>query len=394
MRGLRGWWPELLLGLVAALLGLASGVNSVLGAESVGWHAALAVAAGLALVGVRRWPWVVLVLESLLMLAAVEVAPFGTGTPVLCGAVALGFVAYRTGWSSTGAAFAFYLAAVIATVLRSAAAPGVLTGGAGVLRLATLVAATAAPVAFGRYLGGLRHAAAVAEERAREAEARQEMQTRSARLAERASIARDLHDIVAHHVAAIALQAGASQYAIRQTGRVDDAVTAFGELRTTAGRVLDELRELLEVLRDPEAVEGGAPMVEPEQIITEAQRLVRAAGLSVQVTVDHRAATTPLVVRTTAARVIQEGLTNSLKHAGPGAIATAVVRLEPPGLLVEVLDSGPAGPRPEAALPSSGHGLTGMRERVGLLGGTLTAGPTAAGGWRLRARLPVREVVW
>ncbi|SCF09885.1 sensor histidine kinase [Micromonospora mirobrigensis] len=392
MRGLRGWWPELLLGLVATLLGLASGVNSVLGAESAGRHAALAVAAGLALVGVRRRPWVVLVLETLLMLVAVEVAPFGTGTPVLCGAVALGFVAYRSGWSSTGAAFAVYLAAVIGTVVRSAV-PGVLTGGAGVLRLTTLVAATAAPVAFGRYLGGLRNAAAVAEERAREAEARQEMQTRSARLAERASIARDLHDIVAHHVAAIALQAGASQYAIRQTGRVDDAVTAFGELRTTAARVLDELRELLEVLRDPEAVEGGAPMVEPEQIITEAQRLVRAAGLSVQVTVDHRAATTPLVVRTTAARVIQEGLTNSLKHAGAGAIATAVVRLEPPGLLVEVLDSGPAGPRPEATLPSSGHGLTGMRERVGLLGGTLTAGPTAAGGWRLRARLPVREVV-
>ncbi|MFF5174979.1 sensor histidine kinase [Micromonospora sp. NPDC000089] len=387
----RWWrWPELLLGLMAALLGLATGVNSALPAADRVRHTLLAVVAGLLLVAVRRWPWPVLAVETALMVVAVHLTPYGSGNPLLGAALALGFVAYRSGWRSIGVAFALFLGAVFYSVLAASPA-GSFSGGAGLLRLLTLLAAAAAPVAFGRYLGGLRKAAAVAEERAREAEARQEMQTRAARLAERAGIARDLHDIVAHHVAAIALQAGASQYAIRRTGRVDEAVAAFGELRSTAGRVLDELRELLEVLRDPEAVEGGAPMVEPEQIITEAQRLVRAAGLSVQVTVDDRAAHTPLVVRTTAARVIQEGLTNSLKHAGPGAIATVAVRAEPPGLVVEVLDSGPERPRPEPVLPSSGLGLIGMRERVGLLGGTLTAGPTGAGGWRLQARLPVRE---
>ena len=391
MRGLRVRWPELLLGLVVAGLGLTNSVSGAGVPTDRARHAVFAVIAGLVLVGVRRWPWPVLALEVALTLLAVHLAPFGTGNPVLCGAVALGFVAYQSGWLSTAVAFAVYLAAVICTVLASAV-PGVLTGGAGVVRLATLVAASAMPVAVGRYLGGLRKAAVVAEERAREAEARQEVQTRAARLAERTRIARDLHDIVAHHVAAIALQAGASEYATRQTGRVDEAVAAFGELRSTAGRVLNELSELLEVLRDPDAVEGGASMVEPEQIITEAQRLVRAAGLTVQVSVDHRAASTPLVVRTTAARVIQEGLTNSLKHAGPGAIASVVVRAEAPGLFVEVLDSGPGGFQPEPALPSSGHGLVGMRERVGLLGGTLTAGPTSGGGWRLQARLPVREV--
>ncbi|MFJ6198560.1 sensor histidine kinase [Micromonospora sp. NPDC092111] len=391
MRGGRAWWPELLLGLVAAGLGLASSLNSVTpGVTDRGVNAVLAATAGLALVGVRRWPWPVLVLEIALMLAAVQLAPFGTGTPLLCAAAALGFVAYRAGWPATGAAFALFLAVVVYTVVASGP-PAVLAGGAGLLRLAMLVGSSAAPVAFGRYLRGLRNAAMVAEERARDAESRQEMQTRAARLAERASIARDLHDIVAHHVAAIALQAGAAQYATRRTGRVDEAVAALGDLRSTAGRVLDELRELLEVLRDPEAIEGGAPMVEPEQIITEAQRLVRAAGLAVRVTIDDRAASTPLVVRTTAARVIQEALTNSLKHAGAGASATVVVRSEPVGLLVEVRDSGPEHPRPGPVLPSSGHGLAGMRERVGLLGGTLTAGPTHAGGWRLLARLPVRE---
>ncbi|MFG3558178.1 sensor histidine kinase [Micromonospora sp. NPDC047557] len=391
MTGRRVRWPELLLGLIAALLGLATTVNTVLPLPDRVRHATLAVIAGLALVAVRRWPWPVLAVETALMLVTVHLTPFGTGTPLLCAALALGFVAYRSGWRSTGAAFALFLSATVYTVLVGSP-PGVLTGGAGLLRLITLAGTSATPVASGRYLRGLRKAAEVAEERAREAEARQAMQTRAARLAERAGIARDLHDIVAHHVAAIALQAGASQYAIRQTGRVDEAVAAFGELRSTAGRVLDELRELLEVLRDPEAIEDGSPMVEPEQIIDEAQRLVRAAGLAVQVSVDHRAARASLVVRTTAARVIQEGLTNSLKHAGPGAIATVVVRAEPPGLFVEVLDSGPQRPRPAPSLPASKLGLVGMRERVGLLGGTLTAGPTAGGGWRLQARLPIREV--
>jgi signal transduction histidine kinase len=89
--------------------------------------------------------------------------------------------------------------------------------------------------------------------------------------------------------------------------------------------------------------------------------------------------------------VVQEGLTNALKHAGPGA--RVAVRLLPDDryLHVEVVDSGPVGHRRPAALPDSGHGLTGMRERVSLLGGELTARPAGDGGWLLHARLPLRE---
>ncbi|MCW3841787.1 histidine kinase [Micromonospora yasonensis] len=386
--GRHGRWPELLLGLVVAALGLASTWIARPGVSRENWAGAFAVLAGLALIGVRRWPWPVLVGEMALLVVADQVTLGGSDTPQLAGAVALAYVAYRSGWPGTAGAYVLFLAATLANVLQRGNA-AVLTGGSGVIRLVMLAGVCAAPVAFGRYVGSVRQAAAAAEERAREAEERRAAQTRAARLAERAAIARDLHDILAHHIAAIALRAGAARYAVQHTGRPDEAVAALGELRDTAGQVLDELRDLLEVLRDPEAVESADPQVEPEQVIRETARRVREAGVAVQVTVPAALARVPLVVATTAARLVQEALTNTLKHAGPGAIASVDVEIVDGALLLEVLDSGPVRPRP--ALPASGYGLSGMRERVGLLGGTLSAAATAGGGWRVRARLPIRE---
>jgi signal transduction histidine kinase len=129
--------------------------------------------------------------------------------------------------------------------------------------------------------------------------------------------------------------------------------------------------------------------VEPEQMIDDAVRRVRAAGLRVAESVTEEVAGAPLVLRTTAARVVQEGVTNSLKHAGPGARVQVWVEVAGGVLSVLVADDGPPGMPP--SLPPSGHGLAGLRERVALLGGTLIAGPAGAG-WRLSARLPVREV--
>ncbi|MEV1332583.1 histidine kinase [Micromonospora costi] len=384
----RGWWPELLLGLVAAGLGAASTRLGAPGVPREGWAVVVAVVAGLCLVGVRRLPWAVLLAESVLLVVADAVTRTGTGTPQLAAAVALGFVAYRASWPASAGAFALFGAATLVDVLDPENA-GVLSGGLGVLRLLMLAGVSAAPVAFGRYLRGVRHAAEVAEERAREAETRRAVETRAARLAERAALARDLHDIVAHHIAAIALRAGSARYAVERTGRTDEAALVLGELRDTAGQVLDELRELLDVLRDPDAVTPAGGQLEPEQVIRDAERRVREAGVAVRVTVSSALAGAPLVVRTTAARVVQEALTNTLKHAGPGTIASVDVRSDGGDLTVEVRDSGPVEPRP--ALPPSGYGLAGMRERVGLLGGTLTATPTAGGGWTVRARLPIRE---
>ncbi|MEV0731198.1 histidine kinase [Polymorphospora sp. NPDC050346] len=385
----RRWWPDVLLGLVTAGLGLAGTWIVQPGAARGDWAGiVVAVLTGLALIAVRRRPWPVLVVESALLLVAVAATPAGGGTSLLAAAVALGYVAYRSGRASTAAAYALFLGVALANVLFQGDA-AVRFSVTGVLSLIMLAGVAAAPVAFGRYLRGVRLAAAAAEERAREMRERRAAETRAARLAERAAIARDLHDIVAHHIAAIALRAGAARYAVQHTGRTEPAVAALGELRETAGQVLDELRELLEVLRDPETVERDGPQVELEQMIGDAARRVGEAGVTVRVSVPETLSRVPLSVGTTAARVVQEALTNTLKHAGPGATATVDIRVADGTLLLEVVDSGAVRERP--VLPASGYGLAGMRERVGLLGGTLTAAAADRGGWRVSARLPIRE---
>ncbi|WP_326562858.1 sensor histidine kinase [Micromonospora sp. NBC_01796] len=386
------WGPDLLLGLVGLALVAANGLLGWAEIQDNPVVAGLATATGLALFGARRWPWPTMAVEATLLVVADAVAPPNSVITQLGLAVALAVVGYRSRWLGTTAAFLLALVATLIDVVDPGGEPLGLTDKEATVRVLAIAALVGAPIVFGRYLRRQRDATLVAEERVWEAETRQAAENRAARLAERTSIARDLHDIVAHHVSAIALQAGAAQFAARHTGRVDDAVVALGEVRGTAGRVLDELRELLEVLRDPEAVEATTVLVEPEQIFRDAVRQVEAGGLEVRLAGAELVAGAPLVVRTTAARVIQEGLTNALKHAGPGSSVSVRLCREDRGLLVEVLDSGSVRADPvRTALPPSGHGLAGMRERVGLLGGRLAAGPAADGGWRLTAHLPVKE---
>ncbi|MFK3984913.1 sensor histidine kinase [Micromonospora sp. NPDC050397] len=384
--------PDLLLGLVGVALIAANGLLGWAEIQDNPVVATLATGAGLALFAVRRWPWPTLVVEATLLVVADAVAPPNSIITQLGLAVALAVVAYRAGWLGTGSAFLLAFGATLVDVMDPDVEPLPVSDKDAVARLLAIAALVAAPIVFGRYLRRQRDAALVAEERIWEVESRRAAENRAARLAERTVVARDLHDIVAHHVSAIALRAGAAQFAARHTGRVDDAVAALGEVRSTAGQVLDELRELLEVLRDPEAVDATTVLVEPEQIFRDAVRRVEAGGLAVVLTGADLVAGAPLVVRTTAARVVQEGLTNALKHAGSGASVSVRLAREERGLLVEVVDTGPPRADPERSpLPPSGHGLAGMRERVGLLGGRFAAGPAAEGGWRLTAHLPVKE---
>jgi signal transduction histidine kinase len=210
---------------------------------------------------------------------------------------------------------------------------------------------------------------------------------------ERGRIARELHDVVAHAVSVMVVQADGASYAIRSDPEV--AERAVRTISDTGREALAELRRLLDVLRDDES--DGEPRVpQPNAAaVAELAERVRDAGVPVALDIDDELGTLPTGVSLGVYRIVQESLTNTLKHAGQGA--TASVRLAKVGdaVLVEVVDDG-AG-RAHALVPArsltsvtGGNGLIGMRERAHVFGGTLDVGPAPGGGWRVVAKLPIR----
>ena len=371
------------LDAAVAVAAMAVGAASVIvgqppGRPVVTWVLVEVSAAALGLL--RRVPLVALLIEVVLVVVTDVVLPGSSHVAPLAAAVALGAVAYRHGVAVTAEAWAATFVAVLVSVGRDEG--GLLSGTDGFVRILALVLAASAPVVFGRYLAALRQGAIIAEERVRDAEERRLVETRAARMTERARIAGDLHDLVAHHVSAIALRAGTGRYAATHgPDQLAEAVGALDSIHTSARQALDELRSLLHLLRDPDQPD---PVVDPERMIADAIDRSRAAGLEVTLTHDPRVADAPLAVRVTAARVMQEALTNALKHAGPGAEVAATVAADDARLRIEVRNTTGA----PAALPASGHGLAGMRERVEILGGTLAAGPSGTG-WQVYVTLPL-----
>jgi signal transduction histidine kinase len=223
-------------------------------------------------------------------------------------------------------------------------------------------------------------------ERAVWLEERREEAARQAASDERIRIARDLHDIVAHHVSVIAVQAEAAQEVL--AARPDRAADAMATVADTARTALTELRRLLGVLRS-----DGAMSPQPDlATIDELVESVRRTGLPVAVHTTGDERPIDAVVGLTAYRVVQEALTNVLKHAGASR-AEVGLDFADDALVVSVVDDG-AKPRrtPNGLGPSDGggQGLVGMRERVAVLGGSLDAGPGTEGGFAVRARLPLR----
>ena len=199
---------------------------------------------------------------------------------------------------------------------------------------------------------------------------------------ERLRIARELHDITAHSLSIIAVQSGAALHVIDD--RPAEARSALQAIRTTSKEALQELRDVLGVLRGEGEVD--APRA-PNTGLAHLPELVfqmEKAGIEVAVDTDGDLAGLPAVVDASAYRVVQEALTNVLRHAGP-ARAVVSVQLEPHRLDVAVTDDG-TGP-PKGWKP--GHGTAGMRERTSALGGTFESGPGASGGFRVAARYPL-----
>ncbi|NRQ39532.1 two-component sensor histidine kinase [Nonomuraea sp. NN258] len=333
-----------------------------------------AVLGGLALGVARRLPGLVLLLQAGLLLAAEAYFPQAANTCLLLTLIVIGVFAMRVpSWTWTAVAYgAGCLMASIAVVEPVTEVTP--------FRVGVLMTLVATPVAIGRYLG-VRQAAALTERLRAEQSARLAVaQVRADQLAERERIARDVHDIVAHHVGAMVLRAGAARYAAPE-GPVAEALN---DIRETGHQVLEDLRGLLDLLRDPERQPGL--LADPADVVRESAERVAAAGLVVDLDLHPAADQAPLVVRASAARIVQEGLTNVLKHAGPGTEVRVSVVPADDGLAVEIRNGRP--PTVMERLPSSGRGLAGMRERVRALGGTLTAGPDGDGGWLLTAGLP------
>jgi signal transduction histidine kinase len=237
-------------------------------------------------------------------------------------------------------------------------------------------------IAYG-YLLGTRRRLQRELVQGREREERQ--QARSALLEERARIARELHDVVAHHMSVIAVRAETAPFRIPELPEAvkDD----MAETSAIAREALTEMRRLLGVLRGAEGNAERAPqpgMDGLEGLIG----AVRGAGLVVDLRIDGGQRTLPAGVELSAYRILQEALSNTLRHA-PGAQVSVEVHYEPECLRLRVQNDVPSvrSERPPPAVP--GHGIVGMRERAATLGGTLAAGPTSDGGYLVEAILPL-----
>jgi len=335
----------------------------------------LVIVAGLALAWRYRHPQTVLCITT----AAVVVYSllgYVNGAALLIPAVAMWAFA-TTAPIRLSVAWAVAVTAVLmgATALNNPFGP---TGGGWVL-----VPADIAVALFGGIAVGNRRAYVGAQRERAEREARRQIDE------ERLRIARELHDVVAHTMATINVQASAATQLLAKSP--EQAAESLAAIRSASKEGLRELRAILNVLRH---ADEPADSTEPTSGLTRLDALaagVRQAGLPVIVTVTGRPRPLPAVTDLAAFRIIQEALTNSIRHAGP---ATAAVSLSygDADLLVEIADTGRGAPLRSEYPKSpggSGHGLRGMRERATAAGGTIEIGPRPAGGFRVAARLPL-----
>jgi signal transduction histidine kinase len=239
--------------------------------------------------------------------------------------------------------------------------------------------------ALGDWVKTRRRYADAIEQSARILEADREDRSRRAVQRERERIARELHDIVTHHVSVIVIQAGAGLTALGD--RPDPARTALEAIDRTSRQALSDMRLMLGMLGDPMATDPGREPVPGLQRLGELIEEVRSAGLAVELSVEGDRRPLDDGIELSAYRIVQEALTNTLKHAR-GARARVRLAYEPRALDIEVTDHGGSGSQDLGEGSAGGRGLIGMRERVALFGGDLET-VSITGGFRVHARLPI-----
>ena len=367
-----GWWrsPTLRARLADALYLVVGGLVSVtqaLSTHSWGLVAGLVCAAGVvALIWRRRAP----VLVALAGLPSALVGQFGI-FPLSVLALAIRR-RDRTLWLVAAAGWAVSLVGVRSTASWAGDA-------LSNLLILGLV------MALGAFVGARRDLLASLRSRAQQAEAELALRSDQARLAERTRIAQEMHDVLAHRISLIGLHAGGLE--VRPDAGPEVVERSATLIRETARAALEDLRGVLGVLRT-DTSETGADLA-PQPQLRDVPRLVAAssaAGIAVTLVDELPEDPVPEVTGRTVYRVVQEALTNVHKHARDAATTVRLAGKPDDGLVVEVVNVRPVSA--DSLLPGAGVGLVGLRERVELAGGTLDAGPTDAGGWRLRAWFP------
>lgn len=357
------------------------------GANGVAWGVrvpdplalVLMVLGAAALVFRRRAPKTVLAFTG--TLAVVESVTGDPRAPVAMSAVvALYTVAATTDRTTTWRVGLLTMAVLTATAMLAGPLPWYAQENLA------LVAWTGIGATAGDAVRSRRAVVGAIRERAERAERTREEEARRRVAEERLRIARDLHDVVAHHIALVNVQAGVAAHVMDK--RPDQAKEALAHVRAAGRSALEELRATVGLLRqsdDPEAPTEPAPGLDR---LEDLAGTFRNAGLPVEVARADHGTDLPAAVDLAAYRIVQEALTNVRKHAGTDARAEVSVVRVGPHIEVSVLDDGAGADA--APGTGGGHGLLGMRERVGALGGTLTTGPRYGGGFRVHAILPVK----
>jgi signal transduction histidine kinase len=397
---LRAWWKSdrratVLDGVLAVVLGLL-GLYVVARESATAGDAlpivptilVIVVSAGLAMR--RRWP-------------------IPTYAIVGCATIAYSWLGYDPAVVGIGVLIAIYTVAAHSRLNDAVGAAGIYVGGMFLSLLGTYQQPGADPDEFipaflinllaltlawtvGVTIRTRRAYVAALEARNTLLEREREDNARLAVALERGRIARELHDVVAHNVSVVVVQASAAERLVGTDA--ERAREAMRQVAATGRQALSEMRRLLGVMREADDGDDLGPQPGVAELDSLARRLGEA-GLPVELSVQGKQRPLPASAALSAYRIVQEALTNTLRHAGP-ARARVILRYLPDALEIQVSDNGTGtverGDDPDDRIESGGHGLIGMRERVALFGGQLQAGPRPEGGYAVVARIPTMAV--
>ena len=381
----RDWTVDLACVALSATVGTGFLVLAATGADhlSRGWVVLDGVLGLVSCVGVwfrRRFPVEVAVLTAIFSIVSVSTSVAATIAMFTVAVHRRVGTALAIGLLNVGAAALFFVLYPQTLVVNGQQVPFWIP-------MLTATAVLAAVVAWGMLVRARRQLVASLRERAERAEAEQRLLADQARQAERARIAREMHDVLAHRVSLMALHAGALQF--RPDLPSEEVAQTAGLIRTTARQALEELRDVIGVLRDDGSTEGAPSM--PQPTLVDIPRLIndsRRAGASIEFCMQvEDADRAPDGLGRDAYRIVQEALTNVNKHAPGTATRVDITGGAGQGLQVVVRNRLPLSASRSTALPGAGLGLVGVAERAALSGGSLLHGPTADGDFQVRAEL-------